>query len=770
MVINPRLVTRHDSARYLAAVVALGVAAPVSLAEKHLLDPPPLPSVGPGPTDPAARQPRWADLDDFVPGETPPLLRSDPGEPPDGRRAPSRATTPPPRITFDGVIDDGSAGPPDTHIAVGPNDGADGRVVMVTNQVVGIWDKTGTFIASRDLSAMFGPGAFDPKILYDQHSGRFFIACIEGSSPSFNNIHIAGSTSDAPSSLYIADWTFLEGTGRTEIGGIDTWCDYPGIGSDALSLFVTYNLFDGSGVYRGMKIRVFDTAQLLGGTYAFVDLDYNDAVTTVSTTQPAHVFGATANGGFYLISRLSGSVYRLFHIAGHPAAPVATTGTFPWSAGNYPPDGGADQCDVALPDVDTLRPRAQNAVYRDGHIWCTMAADPDNDNRVEVVWEDVRANSYPSASPSVYQSGFIGGSVGGAWTYMPSLSVNAFGSTAIVFTQSSTVECPDIYYTWRESTDPLGSFQAPWPAHSSDGFYDSFNSVNVERWGDFSATVVDPTDDCFWLAQEYVFFSAPGASIWGTRIVSFCDDCNGNGIPDPDDLISGFSDDCNRNGIPDECDIAFGTSEDTNGNGIPDECETPPDNDECDNAQAVSDGTFAFTTVGATTDGVPETCSGGVGGTAFENDVWFLYTPECDGRATFSVCNDADFDTRLAVYNLAACPPFTDLGCSDDAPGCGVTSELEKPVFIGNQYLVRIGSGDVAVEGDGNLTITCEPFVQPCPCDCEDPPDGTVDVGDFLALLAQWGGPGPCDCEEPPDGVVDVGDFLALLATWGPCP
>jgi hypothetical protein len=57
-----------------------------------------------------------------------------------------------------------------------------------------------------------------------------------------------------------------------------------------------------------------------------------------------------------------------------------------------------------------------------------------------------------------------------------------------------------------------------------------------------------------------------------------------------------------------------------------------------------------------------------------------------------------------------------------------------------------------------------------CPCDCEDPPDGTVDVGDFLALLAQWGIPGMCDCEDPPDGAVDVGDFLAILAAWGPCP
>ncbi|MHC4421017.1 MAG: DUF7901 domain-containing protein [Planctomycetota bacterium] len=59
---------------------------------------------------------------------------------------------------------------------------------------------------------------------------------------------------------------------------------------------------------------------------------------------------------------------------------------------------------------------------------------------------------------------------------------------------------------------------------------------------------------------------------------------------------------------------------------------------------------------------------------------------------------------------------------------------------------------------------------EPCPCDCEDPPDGTVDVGDFLAMLAQWGTPGSCDCEDPPDGAVDVGDFLAILAAWGPCP
>jgi C1A family cysteine protease len=50
-------------------------------------------------------------------------------------------------------------------------------------------------------------------------------------------------------------------------------------------------------------------------------------------------------------------------------------------------------------------------------------------------------------------------------------------------------------------------------------------------------------------------------------------DCNGNGIPDYEDIASGTSEDCNRNRIPDECDLADGTLHDDDGDGVPDECE-----------------------------------------------------------------------------------------------------------------------------------------------------------------------------------------------------
>ena len=57
---------------------------------------------------------------------------------------------------------------------------------------------------------------------------------------------------------------------------------------------------------------------------------------------------------------------------------------------------------------------------------------------------------------------------------------------------------------------------------------------------------------------------------------------------------------------------------------------------------------------------------------------------------------------------------------------------------------------------------------QPCPWDCDgESTDGNIGITDFLALLAQWGGPGSCDFD---GGGVGINDFLELLANWGPCP
>ncbi|UCE01914.1 MAG: NF038122 family metalloprotease [Candidatus Latescibacterota bacterium] len=97
-------------------------------------------------------------------------------------------------------------------------------------------------------------------------------------------------------------------------------------------------------------------------------------------------------------------------------------------------------------------------------------------------------------------------------------------------------------------------------------------------------------------------------------------DCNGNGIPDVDDIANGTSADADGDGVPDECffdcndngvadeeEIAAGTSQDCNGNGVPDECEVSlPDcngngvPDECDITSGASND--------ANGNGVPDEC------------------------------------------------------------------------------------------------------------------------------------------------------------------
>jgi hypothetical protein len=87
---------------------------------------------------------------------------------------------------------------------------------------------------------------------------------------------------------------------------------------------------------------------------------------------------------------------------------------------------------------------------------------------------------------------------------------------------------------------------------------------------------------------------------------------------------------------------------------------------------------------------------------------------------------------------------------------------------ISRVVLDRTPYGGGGIEGNisiDNVVASACPG-NTCPWDCGDQ-DGTVGVVDFLAILAQWGGPGPCDFD---GGGVGVTDFLLLLANWGTCP
>jgi hypothetical protein len=82
--------------------------------------------------------------------------------------------------------------------------------------------------------------------------------------------------------------------------------------------------------------------------------------------------------------------------------------------------------------------------------------------------------------------------------YFPSLAVNCAGDMVMGFSGSSATDYIGSYYSWRlagESTlDAPRLIQAGLTNYSDES----------GRWGDYSATTLDPTDDwSFWTVQEY---------------------------------------------------------------------------------------------------------------------------------------------------------------------------------------------------------------------------------------------------------------------------
>lgn len=510
------------------------------------------------------------------------LATTNPGPTPvNSLGGPPRAIlTPSPTLTFTGMtqtpsLDGGfTYKPPDTHHAVGPGAGAAGRLVHVTNTGIQIYNKSGASVAGPSdldifLTALGATGltasgvanlGFDPKVLYDQHSGRFFVVILDGRTPGVggrSNVHICTSTTSTPGTLTGADWTVETASALTTFGATDGWFDYPALGADATRLVVTGNIFDTGGSFIGTKIRVFlkssltDNGAPAGAT--FNDINIDASVTSAFSLNPCHVFGATLNSDFYLISRFGSTTYTLAQITGAGGAATLVPGsptTHAWTAGAYLA-AGAEQIDGGLngvqPTIATLSSRIQNAVYRDApsnpdSIWLALTSDPDGDSRSEVFWAEIDPNSSNSAvpgtltTPAISQSGFLDGTTPASdWTFMPAISINISGDAMITYNQSSSTTAVSILATAQHVGDVPGTFQTPVTIATGAGEYDDFNPDAMERWGDYAGMAVDPDDDeTFWLSGELCQTAVTAAgndADWGTRIARM-------GVVTPVELIS----------------------------------------------------------------------------------------------------------------------------------------------------------------------------------------------------------------------------------------
>ena len=130
---------------------------------------------------------------------------------------------------------------------------------------------------------------------------------------------------------------------------------------------------------------------------------------------------------------------------------------------------------------------------------------------VGVRWYELR--NLCTRAPFVYQQGTFAPDATYRWT--SSIAMDKVGDIAVGYSASSSSIYPDIRYTGRVATDPLGTMRAEATIVSG-----SSAQTRSFRWGDYSSMSVDPVDDCtMWYTQEYLPFS--GSSLWGTRLFSF---------------------------------------------------------------------------------------------------------------------------------------------------------------------------------------------------------------------------------------------------------
>lgn len=94
---------------------------------------------------------------------------------------------------------------------------------------------------------------FDPKVIYDQHNGRFIVVLLdrmatENQAANRSRILLAVSDDADPNGV----WRFGQINSRTTVDdagtNLDTFADYPGIAVDRDAIYITANMipFDGN--------------------------------------------------------------------------------------------------------------------------------------------------------------------------------------------------------------------------------------------------------------------------------------------------------------------------------------------------------------------------------------------------------------------------------------------------------------------------------------------------------------------------------------------
>ena len=434
-----------------------------------------------------------------------------------------------------------SSFPPDCMGAVGPTQYVvfvNGRLVTF-NKTTGVAD--GVLNADPDVffsSVRNGSITSDPRIRYDRLTGRWFLIIINTSTPNrilfaVSNAASAGTITGSTTFTYF--YIPIDTTAPT----ISSTCfaDYPTLGLDANALYIGTNDFCGSsGSYDGTDGYVVRKSSIMGPGPIVVTAFRQLATASGAgpyTPQGVDNYDPAATEGYFIGSdNVSLGLLQLRR--------VSNPGGTPTLSANIPitvPATGAPVNSAHLGNtrgtsgyLDALDDRLFAAHLRNGQLWTAhnigvnnMGVASGTLTRDGSRWYQITVPA-GSGTPTLVQSGTVYTASASNTTdqrnyWIPSIMVSGQGHSAMGFSTAGTNERANSATVGRYASDAAGSMQTPTLITSSSTAYnpsgDPGSSGYGRRWGDYTYTSLDPTDD---MTMWTVGMFCNAANSYGVRV------------------------------------------------------------------------------------------------------------------------------------------------------------------------------------------------------------------------------------------------------------
>jgi hypothetical protein len=406
--------------------------------------------------------------------------------------------------------------PADGDGAIGPD-----YFVELINGRFAVYSKTNGAVVASATSLDFwrnagivipgGQDVSDPRVVFDPGSQRWFASAMlfDSSTLAGNSFVVAASSSADPAGTW-------RGVSLVADPVSGDFADFPTLGLDANGVYLSANMFTPglSGTNVGSALISIPKADLLQAvptatnaisfgilSFAGYGMVLQPVFNPTGTSNAAVLAVGNSGADFAFHSNLV--ISAISNASGPGAAVLSTSSIIPVPAYFVPinppqPDPAANDLDDGDARISAIVRQVGSVIYAAHAVEVNAHLDANTNwtGQAAIRWYKISA-----ADHSILQSGTLSDPV--TRYFFPSIAANADGTVVIGCNGCSTNSFVSSYAFVGETVNGVTTFGPPLLLEAGSASYQFTDTMyGATRWGDYSATSVDPTDPTrFWTIQ-----------------------------------------------------------------------------------------------------------------------------------------------------------------------------------------------------------------------------------------------------------------------------